>query len=608
MTNKLITLIFFLIAASVPAGAGAEYRFTGAERIVALSDPHGAYDAMVTTLANAGVIDGDRNWAAGATHLVITGDLLDRGADSRPIMDLVMQLEAQAEEAGGQVHLTLGNHEVMNLIGDLRYVAPGEYAAFADEESAEERELWFRRLVASRQAATGQPVDEAALRAEFDRDRPPGFYGHRRAFSSTGQYGRWLLEKPLMVVVNDTAFVHGGMPPLVAELGLDGLNDELGAEVADYVVALEKLMNAGLIDPAVNFYEHGGVAEALAADPAVDPGMREALDTVMRLNEGRVHSSDSPLWYRGTVGCSLIEEEHVLAAALAGAGASRVVIGHTPTVTRQVLERFDGRVIEIDTGMLNSAYRGAGYALIIDGDDVAVAQQHSTEMTAPVTHPRRVGDRPASLTAEVLESLLASGEIVSSETDDAGRTVVQVRQNGDTVAAVFSPSPRRKGREPELAAYRLDRMLGLELVPVTVAREVDGQRGTLQFLPGGGRDEAYRANTGQGGGAWCPLQRQWNAMYLFDALILNEGRSPATMVYSPSNWQLVSVGHGQAFETGSGRPRFLAQIPLDVNAGWQIALESLTDEALESTFEDVLSGRQISAIGKRRDKLLEERR
>jgi hypothetical protein len=78
------------------------------------------------------------------------------------------------------------------------------------------------------------------------------------------------------------------------------------------------------------------------------------------------------------------------------------------------------------------------------------------------------------------------------------------------------------------------------------------------------------------------------------------------MVYSPSNWQLVSVGHGQAFETGSGRPRFLAQIPLDVNAGWQIALESLTDAALESTFEDVLSGRQISAIGKRRDKLLEE--
>jgi hypothetical protein len=606
MTDKLTTLILFLMFAAIPAADAAEYRFTGAERIVAMSDPHGAYDAMVATLANAGVIDGDRHWAAGGTHLVITGDLLDRGADSRPIMDLVMRLEAEAAEAGGQVHLTLGNHEVMNLIGDLRYVAPGEYAAFAEEESAEERERWFRKLLADRQSATEEPVDEAALRAEFDRDRPPGFYGHRHAFSSTGQYGRWLLEKPLMVVVNDTAFVHGGMPPLVGELGLDRLNDELGAEVADYVAALEVLMRAGLIDPAVNFYDHARVAEALAADPSIEPGVREALDTVMRLNEGRVHSSDSPLWYRGTVGCSLVEEEHVLADALAGAGARRVVIGHTPTVTRQVLERFGGRVIEIDTGMLNSAYRGAGFALIMDGESVAVAQQHSDELTAPVTHPRRVGDRPATLSAETLESLLTSGEIVSSETDETGRTVVQVRQNGDTVAAVFSPSPRRKGREPEIAAYRLDRMLGLELVPVTVAREVDGERGTLQFLPKGGRDEAYRSNTGQGGGAWCPLQRQWNSMYLFDVLTLNEGRSPATMVYSPSNWQLVSVGHGQAFDTGSGRPRFLAEIPLDVNAGWQIALQSLTDEALEATFEDVLSGRQISAIGKRRDKLLDE--
>ena len=200
MTNKLTTLILFLLAVSVPAGAGAEYRFTGAERIVALSDPHGAYDAMVTTLANAGVIDGDRNWAGGATHLVITGDLLDRGADSRPIMDLVMQLEAQAVEAGGQVHLTLGNHEVMNLVGDLRYVAP---TANTPRSRMMSRPKSVSDGFRSTARAVGRPRQQRALstslllRVEFDNAiGHPVSTAIAAAFQKRpGRYGRWLLAK-----------------------------------------------------------------------------------------------------------------------------------------------------------------------------------------------------------------------------------------------------------------------------------------------------------------------------------------------------------------------------------------------------------------------------
>ena len=85
-----------------------------------------------------------------------------------------MQLEAQADADGGMVHLLLGNHEVMNLVGDLRYVAAGEYAAFAEDESAEERERWFRIFVAQR-LSIGKP-DEAALRVEFNNDPPTGIF------------------------------------------------------------------------------------------------------------------------------------------------------------------------------------------------------------------------------------------------------------------------------------------------------------------------------------------------------------------------------------------------------------------------------------------------
>lgn len=604
-----LTLVLMAVLTPAPAGAQAQYRWSGIERVVAMSDPHGAFDSMVQTLANAGVVDAEGNWAGGKTHLVVTGDLLDRGPDSRKIMDLVMHLEQQAPASGGMVHLTLGNHEVMNLVGDLRYVAPEEFAAFAAEESAEERERWFQALRSAREQAEGE-VDDAALRQEFDRDRPPGFYGHRAAFSSHGKYGSWLMQKPLMVVINDTAYVHGGMPELVGELGLERLNRELRAQVVDYVEALETLYEEGFIDPAVNFYEQASAAEHIAAaEPAaaaLSPDTIAALDRVVSLNESEVHDSGSPLWYRGTVGCSVLTEGDVIAAALDSVGASRVVIGHTPTVTRRVLERFDGRVIEIDTGMLNAAYRGSGFALIIDGQQVSVAQEHSKERTAPVRHPRRVGMRADALSAEVLEDLLATGEIVSTRTDETGRTFVEVNRNGSTVSALFAESPRKKGFEPELAAYRLDTMIGLDIVPVTVSREIDGERGTLQFVPKNMRDEGYRANSGQGGGAWCPLPRQWNSMYIFDALIYNEGRVPTSMAYSPENWQLMSMGHGQAFGTNRGRPRFLADVPLTLTGTWVQSLSAMTDETLAANLGEVLSKRQIAALGKRRDKLLED--
>jgi hypothetical protein len=609
--QTVLRIVLYILAVSVAADSAAdEYRYTGIERVVAMSDPHGDHGAMLRTLGNAGIVDADGNWAGGETYLVITGDLLDRGPESRAIMDLVMRLEAQAPDSGGKVLLTLGNHEVMNLVGDLRYVSEGEYAAFADEETAAERDRWFRTLLSKRRVQTLGMIDEEQLRAEFDRDRPPGFYAHRRAFSSEGKYGRWLMQKPLMVVVNDTAYVHGGLPPMVADYSLEQLNERLRADINQYVLAMETLVDAGLIDPAVNFYEQAGIAEGLAAgaasQPSTAPAVLAAIDTVMALNESPVHGPESPLWYRGTVGCSVLAEGDVLAASLAAVGASRVVIGHTPTVTRRVLERFDGRVIEIDTGMFNAAYRGSGFAVILEDGAIAVAQEHTPELAAPVRHPRRVGDREAGLSAEALAELLASGNIAAVTEDSAGRTLVEIEHDGSTVTALFAESPGRKGRNPEIAAYRLDLMLGLELVPVTVEREVDGKRGTLQFMPDNARDEAYRSRSGQGGSAWCPLPRQWNSLYVFDALIRNESRLPTSMVYSTGNWQIMSMGHADAFGTGGDRPAYLKKQVLELTSTWLEALGSLTEEALSEQLGDVLSGRQISAIERRAGSLLKE--
>jgi 3',5'-cyclic AMP phosphodiesterase CpdA len=603
LSIQLAICLLLPLLISVDAVAG-QYRWTGVDRVVAMSDPHGAYDSMVRTLVSAGVIDESMTWSGGRTHLVITGDLLDRGADSRKIMDLVMRLESESVDSGGMVHLTLGNHEVMNLVGDLRYVSRDEYAAFAEEESADEREAWFRRFRSTQALQNETPIDDAKLRAAFDKERPPGFYGHRQAFASEGKYGRWLLQKPLVVVVNDIAFVHAGLPQMIAGYSLDRLNDELRSQVSDYVRQFEILSDVGLVDPATNFYLRPSALGQLAAEAMSEPKIALAIKNVVSLNDAVVHDSSGPIWYRGTVACSVLSEGDVLANALAALGAARLVIGHTPTVTRRVLQRFDGRVIEIDTGMLKPYYKGFGNALIIEGDSVLVVTEGDNIAAAPLPHPRRVGARAAELSTVALAQLLANADIVSTYVDQAGRTVVELSRDGVKLSALFVASPRKKGLNTELAAYRLDSLLGLDMVPVTVARELIGKSGTLQFLPGNTRDEAYRAAGGQSGDAQCPLPRQWNSMYIFDALIFNESRTPTSMVYNPRTWQLMSMGHAGAFATKRGRPEYLAEIPLELTSTWVDALSALTNEVLAQNLGDVLDKRRIAALGKRRDYLI----
>lgn len=576
----------------------ADWRWSGVERIVAVGDVHGAYDALVRTLGNAGVLDAAGGWAAGRAHLVVTGDILDRGPDSRQVMDLLMRLETEAAEAGGRVHVLLGNHEVMNLVGDLRYVSAAEYAAFADDESPAERARGMEIFAASR---AGAP--DAVLSVEFAKRAPPGFFAHRRAFAPGGRYGRWLLEKPFIVVVNDTAFVHGGLSPMVTELGLDGVNGRLKAELASYARFLQELTNAGILDATENFYQHAALLQALPEDPERPAEVERAIAGVLDLQDSAIHAPDSPVWYRGNVACSALIESDKLDAALERIDAARVVIGHTPTVTRSPQLRLGGRVVEIDTGMLTAAYGGSGHALIIEGDRLLSVGEASAEANSPVQQPYYAGNNGTTLSAAELENVLEAGE-VSPLGNEAGRDLVEIRGGEARVPALALEHADDAGLAREIAAYRLDRILNLGMVPVTVSRDLGDDAGVLQSLPPGTVDEAVRRDRGEGAAAWCPLPQQWNAMYVFDTLIGNEGRAPQSMLYAPDDWQLSLVGHGEAFGTSKRRPRYLGKVDLQLGPAWVEALNALTQERLEAELGDVLDGRRLRALAARRDRLL----
>jgi hypothetical protein len=359
-----------------------------------------------------------------------------------------------------------------------------------------------------------------------------------------------------------------------------------------------------LLDATESFHRHAAVLEALAEDAGRPPELKRAIADVISLNNASVHDTSSPVWYRGNVGCSALIENDKLDDALSALDAARVVIGHTPTVSRRVLQRLGGRVVEIDTGMLKAAYGGSGHALVIEGDRLRVVSEAGVDASSPVPHPRPAGQDDAALDAAELERILAGGELRSAAKDPAGRTIVRLRDGGQEVEAQFIRNPRGRGFVPELAAYRLDRLLALEMVPVTVAREVEGEAGVLQLFTANTRDETSRRASGEGYSAWCPLPEQWNAMYVFDALAFNGRRLPQNILYNPGNWQLMLTGHGGAFAANSGRPAWLEDAKLDVGKAWEEALSSMSDEALQAEFGDVLDKRRLSALIKRRDALL----
>jgi len=305
--------------------------YSGVERIVAVGDVHGDYGQFITVLRQAGVVDGKGRWTGGRTHLVQTGDVPDRGPDTRKIMDLLMALAPQAEKAGGHVHPLVGNHEAMNVLGDLRYIHPGEYAAFRSSNSKEMQERAWKAL--SDSARRG----DAAYRAQWLSEHPLGWVEHRFAFEGNGRYASWIRGNNAVLKVNDYLFLHGGIGPKYVDTTLAALN-----------AGVRRALDAGSQPPAGN----------MAEDP------------------------EGPLWYRGLAsGDEAALSAHV-DSVLARFGVRHVVIGHTVT-PGAILPRFAGRVIMIDVG-LSAAYGGPPAALVIEGG-TAYALHRGTRLELPMT-------------------------------------------------------------------------------------------------------------------------------------------------------------------------------------------------------------------------------
>ena len=343
-------------------------------RIVAVGDVHGDYEDFVGILQKTGLIDGNRQWIGGSSVLVQTGDLVDRGPDSRKCLDLVMELERQAAQQKGRVITLLGNHEVMTIMGDLRYVDPDDYRAFADEHSEQVRAQAFaayKKFISAHgnQRSVANREEDTAWQ-KFMADYPLGYFERRDAFGPKGLYGRWLRQRDAVVQVDDVLFVHGGLNPTVHFRRIKQLNDHVHSDLANFDSLWELLCSRDIIwrymrlDEATRQVQEAWRAIQLRGQ-VEDRLVAEGMQKLLGILGWKVFVPDSPIWYRGL---ALQPEEDLkgsLEAMLARLKAGYIVAGHTVRPKYDVAARFDKRVFLIDTGMLKKQYGGRASALEI---------------------------------------------------------------------------------------------------------------------------------------------------------------------------------------------------------------------------------------------------
>ena len=311
-------------------------------RIVAIGDLHGDHAAWRAIARAARLTDAKGHWAGGHATLVQLGDIVDRAPDSLKIIRDLMRLEREAAAKGGHVVVLIGNHEAMMMTGDLRYVHPGEYAAFADRRSSEHRAAFYRANRAAIETAyrVGAPLlHSEEIRLRWIKATPLGMIEYRQAWLPGGELGRWTLGHRAVVRVGDSLFVHGGISAAYATIPIDEINRRIVAALT----AGDETPQAIINDEMGPLWYRGLVTrspEAEATKPATAPAV--------------------------TVPRPTIEQE--IATVLGAYQVKRIVVGHTPTLDG-IVQGYQGKLWRIDSA-ISSAYGGTPSYLEITGDRV----------------------------------------------------------------------------------------------------------------------------------------------------------------------------------------------------------------------------------------------
>jgi hypothetical protein len=342
---------------------------------------------------------------------------------------------------------------------------------------------------------------------------------------------------------------------------------------------------------------------------------------------------NGPLWYRGISLENERLERELVRKVFELLDAHAITVGHTVTRSGRVSSRFQGHVIRADAGM---GYGRQGYAVVFEKGEITVFDPLTRMASLPLAEPPFgegwTGGSVNMADAE-LEKFLGEAAVVGrTEVSLAGVSaeVWELQGEGHKLRGIFKdieqepPSgarPQTRRYQHEVAAYELDRMLDIGLVPTVVVREWDGRRGALspvvdtaldlvsvrgiQDLEGAPPEqtiaavaEAYRLGLEE-------LREQVVRARVLDGLIGNLGRTDVDKLFVPAEGRVALVDQDEAFGLSLDLDPALLDPCRPIPADLRVYLMMLNAEELRSAVGDLLNDAQIDAILKRRDRVLE---
>ena len=565
--------------------------WSGVEKIVAVGDLHGDYENFVKILLGTGLVDEKLRWAGGGAHFVQTGDIMDRGPGAKMIFDVLRRLEKEAGRAGGKVHVLLGNHEELNITGIAfdypDYITVEQFVSFLPRDYRRQKEREFLKRIGGTFTHWNEETPDAGTRDklhEFWRGlmrTDDARHVYIDSFNDT--YGKWLLEKNAVIRINDTVFVHGGISEKYSTWKLESINSLLRNELS--------------------FFK----------------GRRKVFLRYAKPFEAKiVYDADGPLWFRDLAVKDESSIKGEFERVLENLGAGHMVIAHTfyrgngvtPVVAPRFMSRFNGKLWIIDTG-ISSYYGGINSALLIEKENFMLwGDTEADEAVLGITSPEAAEDGGGS--AGDLEDYLRKagvGTIIRGAQRGRTEPWTIILDDGQVVRrSIFKYVDRRRpSMLPdsyfyEIAAYEFSKLLGLDIVPPVVERQIEGTKGSLQAFVESAVPEAARRRNGPEPPEPLKFGEALESVRVFALLVNDTCENLEDTLVETGTWRVFRVDFSEAFGPSPElRPDCgLTSCP----DGLCLKLRDLDDRVIGQRLAPYLNKDEIGALIRRKGRLI----
>jgi len=366
-------------------------------RMAVLGEVQGAAKTAAGLLQSMGLIDEGGHWSGSDTTLVQTGDLMDGGVDVRDTLDLFMRLQDEAAADGGRVIVLLGNHEAMNILGELRDVNYMAYQTFADDGSEARQRAAYQAHVGWReQRAQAIGTEPFVADDEYETDwfaaHPVGWMEYVESMGPAGVYGRWLRTLPVAVRIDGLLFIHAGISPAMKGMDVGAINQRAADEIARFDRDRALMVTEGLCLPLSSAREMVGVVkEEVVFVNELPASERNAgneravraleLQDLMGWGSWSLLSDEGPLWFRGPSKWTGQAQEAEMAAILDASNVERMITGQPAGKSHRIEARFSDRVVLTSTDMSDEPWAGGkAAALEISGNVYTVVTPQGREV------------------------------------------------------------------------------------------------------------------------------------------------------------------------------------------------------------------------------------